>query len=55
MNAKTPVVVCGSSLYMASLAAGLSASPTVDVLRVRPDPTELDACLREPGRPRRRL
>ena len=47
MTPKTRVAVCGSSLYMASLAAGLKANPALDVIRIPVVPSDLPARLRD--------
>ena len=47
MPPKTRVIVCGSSLYMASLAAGLRANPDLDVTRIATNPREVPGCLRD--------
>ena len=39
------VVVCGSSLYMASLAAGLQAATGFEVARVLASPADMRDCL----------
>ncbi len=36
MTPRTRVAICGSCLYMASLAAGLQANPTLDVVHIHP-------------------
>jgi hypothetical protein len=46
MPSKTRVIVCGSSLYMASLAAGLGANPDLDVTRIPMSLAEAPDCLR---------
>ncbi len=46
MPPNTRVIVCGSSLYMASLAAGLHANPRLDVTRVAASLFDPD-CLRD--------
>lgn len=47
MTIKIRAVVCGSSLYMASLAANLQANPDVDVFRVPADTAALSRGLDE--------
>jgi hypothetical protein len=44
---KFRVAVCGSSLYMAGLAASLQANPDVDVLRIPANPAALSQGLDE--------
>jgi hypothetical protein len=41
MAPKIRVVVCGSSVYMASLAASLQANPDVEVARIPANPAAL--------------
>jgi hypothetical protein len=47
MTSRTRVVVCGSSLYMVSLAAGLEADPQVEVVRAHFPPEQLCESLRQ--------
>ena len=49
MTSQTRVVVCGSSLYMASLAAGLKANPALDVERILTVSPALPEYLRDLG------
>jgi chemotaxis response regulator CheB len=47
MTTKIRVAVCGSSLYMASLAASLQANPDVDVTRIPANTAALSQVLDE--------
>ena len=49
MTSQTRVVVCGSSLYMASLAAGLKATSALDVERILTVSPALPEYLRDLG------
>ncbi len=47
MTLKTRVAVCGSSLYMAGLAASLQANPNVEVVRIPANTVALSEALDE--------
>jgi hypothetical protein len=49
MTTGTLVAVCGDSLFMASVAAGLQANPAVQVIRVSATPEALQECANDPG------